>query len=100
MNNGQMVIIHRPCPITSLNIPPDIIVNTDVNAAYRAFPQIYVVPTRGCKSAVICSAEGSLEFNVFRPTRNPERARQTLVLSSYSLAKWQHGYCATFDNGY
>jgi len=44
MNNGQMVIIHRPCPITSsLNIPPDIIVNTDVNAAYRTFPQIYVV---------------------------------------------------------
>lgn len=48
MNNGQMVIIHRPCPITSpLNIAPDIIVNTNVNAAYRAFPQIYVVSYTG-----------------------------------------------------
>lgn len=48
MNNGRMIIIHRPYPITSsLNMPSDIIVSIDVNAAYRAFPQIYVVPTRG-----------------------------------------------------
>lgn len=87
--NDQMIIIHQPYPVTSSLNTPAIIVNTDVNAAYRAFPQIYVAPVRGRKSAVICPPRKgrlNLMFPDLRATPNV-RAK----LSYCRVTRWQSG---------
>lgn len=72
----------------SLNIPPDIIVNIAVNGPSSIPANLRHPYMRTQVSDNLFHGKDSL--NLMFPDL---RARQTLVLSSYSLAKWQHGLC-------